>query len=78
MGNVHNHYNGGDLKDGGLGRKGEKVLILTCLDAGMHAGAGYVWNITEDPSLGHVQQIFLDPSGSQFRHALHGRSRVNA
>lgn len=55
VGNVHNHYNGGDLKDG-LGRSASFDSDVPYY--GMHAGAGYVWNITEDLSLDMYSKYF--------------------
>lgn len=55
VGNVHNRYNGGDLKDG-FGRSASFDADVPYY--GMHAGAGYVWNITESLSLDMYSKYF--------------------
>lgn len=69
VGNVHNHYNGGDLKDG-LGRSASFDSDVPYY--GMHAGAGYVWNITEDLSLDMYSKYFwtIEPIPSRSPRAI--------
>ena len=55
MGNVHNHYDGGDLKDG-FGRSASFDSDVPYY--GLHAGVGYVWNITEALSLDMYSKYF--------------------
>lgn len=55
MGNVHNHYNNDDLQDG-FGRSAS--FDADAPYYGLHAGAGYVWNITEALSLDMYGKYF--------------------
>ena len=55
MGNVHNHYNAGDLQDG-FGRSASFDSDVPYY--GMHAGVGYVWNITESLALDMYSKYF--------------------
>ena len=55
MGNVHNHYSNDDLQDG-FGRSAS--FDADAPYYGLHAGAGYVWNITEALSLDMYGKYF--------------------